>query len=347
MPFNGSGTFTRLRRWVNDAAASVPIRPDYHDDEDDNLAQGLSQCITKDGQTTVTANLPMATYRHTNVGAATAVNQYARYDQMQLGRAVWAVAGGSPDALTATYSPVTTVPVDGQLYFVRAGAANATATPTFSPDGNVARTITKNGDQPLLPGDISGAGHELILRYRLADTKYELLNPAYDPTQLGTAAFLNAGTASGEVPTNSDLGAAAFEDVASGGTGDLLREDGDGSQLTGLPLVKKYLSGELTITAGGELILTHGLGKEPELLQAKLICKTANLNYPIGAVVYINTGVTSSSASRSAAIYTDNATEIKVRFGDDSQSFVLPNKNTGVATAITNSSWRLIITAFA
>src|SRR5690606_9880081 len=113
------------------------------------FAQGLSQCITKDGQTTVTNNLPMANYRHTNVGAATATNQYARYDQVQLGKAVWAVAGGTADALTASYSPNTSAPVDGQLYYVRASSANATTTPTFSPDGETAQVITKYGAEAL------------------------------------------------------------------------------------------------------------------------------------------------------------------------------------------------------
>lgn len=178
MPFNGSGTFLRVRNWVNDATAGIKIRADRHDSEDDNLASGLSQCITKDGQTTVTANLPMATYRHTNVGAAVNATDYARYDQVQLGKAVWADAGGTADAITATYSPATIAPVDGQLYFVRAGSANATTTPTFAPDGLTARTITKYGDQALGAGDIFGDGHELILRYRSSDTKYELLNPS-------------------------------------------------------------------------------------------------------------------------------------------------------------------------
>jgi hypothetical protein len=176
MPFNGSGTFLRVRNWVNDATAGIKIRADRHDSEDDNLASGLSQCITKDGQTTVTANLPMATYRHTNVGAATATTDYARFDQVQLGKGVWAVAGGTADAITATYSPATTAPADGQLYYVRATAANMTATPTFAPDGQTARTITKFGNKALGIGDIYGAGQELILRYRTSDTKYEWLN---------------------------------------------------------------------------------------------------------------------------------------------------------------------------
>lgn len=204
MPYNGSGTFLRVRNWMQDAAANIRIRADRHDSEDDNFAQGLSQCITKDGQTTITANLPMANYRHTNVGAAQAINQYARYDQVQLGKAVWAVAGGTADALTATYSPNTISPVDGQLYYARATAANATTTPTFSPDGETAQVITKYGAEALAVGDISGAGHELILRYRLADTKYELLNPA--PTISGSAnnTFSGSNTFSGKILTPDD-----------------------------------------------------------------------------------------------------------------------------------------------
>lgn len=177
MPFNGSGIFTRIRNWQQDAAAGIAIRADRHDGEDDNFASGLTQCITKDGQTTITANLPMAGYKHTNVAAGSSATDYARLDQVQDGNINWVAAGGTANAITATYNPTTGTPVDGQLYYVRAGAANSTTTPTFSPDGNTARTITKNGNEALVVGDIAGAGHELILRYRLSDTKYELLNP--------------------------------------------------------------------------------------------------------------------------------------------------------------------------
>lgn len=195
MPFNGSGTFVRLRNWVNDATAGIRIRADYHDSEDDNFASGLSQCITKDGQTTITGNQPMATYRHTNVGAASSITDYLRYDQGQLGKIVWAIAGGTANALTASYTPSTTTPVDGQLYYVRATAANSTTTPTFSPDGTTARTITKNGNQALEAGDINGAGHELILRYRLSDTKYELLNPKSVSSNIANSQLSNMAEA--------------------------------------------------------------------------------------------------------------------------------------------------------
>ena len=65
MAFDGSGIFLRLRNWVTDATAGVKIRADFHDDEDNNFAAGLTNCITKDGQTTVTQNIPMNSKRIT------------------------------------------------------------------------------------------------------------------------------------------------------------------------------------------------------------------------------------------------------------------------------------------
>src|SRR5580765_7588187 len=65
MAFDGSGVFLRLRNWVADATAGVKIRADFHDTEDDNFAAGLSQCIVKDGQSTITQNIPFNSKRIT------------------------------------------------------------------------------------------------------------------------------------------------------------------------------------------------------------------------------------------------------------------------------------------
>ena len=98
-----------------------------------------------------------------------------------LGNAVvgsWVVAGGTADAITATYSPAITTLEDGQLCFFRATAANATTTPSFSPNELTARTITMKGGAAVYAGAIPGALAEVILRYNLANTRWELLNPA-------------------------------------------------------------------------------------------------------------------------------------------------------------------------
>lgn len=98
-------------------------------------------------------------------------------------------AGGTADAITATYSPANGSLTDNLLLAVNAANANATTTPTFAPDGLTARTIVKEGGAALVAGDIRGIEHCLLLRYDLANTRWELLNPA-KPSQ---AAHLTGG----------------------------------------------------------------------------------------------------------------------------------------------------------
>lgn len=178
MPYNGSGIFTRVYNWVNDANASVNITASRFDTEDSGFATGLSNCITKDGQQTITANIPWNNKKITGLGAGTGATDAAQIGQVQGGQLNWVAAGGTADAITAVFSPVNTALTDGLLLYVRAGAANATTTPTFAPDGLTAHTITKTGGIALAANDIVGAGHELIFRYNLANTRWEYLNAA-------------------------------------------------------------------------------------------------------------------------------------------------------------------------
>jgi hypothetical protein len=60
MPFNGSGTFTRVHDWTTDEGNGVNITASRVDAEDDGMATGLSTVICKDGQTTTTAAIPFA-----------------------------------------------------------------------------------------------------------------------------------------------------------------------------------------------------------------------------------------------------------------------------------------------
>lgn len=66
------GVFSRVHNWVSDANSSIAIEADRHDAEDDNLREGINNCLTKDGQNEATANIPLGGYKLTNVGDATA-----------------------------------------------------------------------------------------------------------------------------------------------------------------------------------------------------------------------------------------------------------------------------------
>lgn len=212
MSFNGSGLFV-IDSTGQPVSANTLIESSVFNALTDDLATGLSNCITKDGQQAVTANLPMATYRHTGVGNAVARTDYAAAGQVQDGKLNWVDGGGTADAITATYSPAITALVDGQMCCVRATAANATTTPTFSPNGLTARTIVKKGGAALVAGDIVADGHELILRYDLANTRWELMNPVISINDSPQFAGINLGHASDTTLTRASAGVVAVEGV--------------------------------------------------------------------------------------------------------------------------------------
>lgn len=69
MPFNGTGVFNRIYSWGNDAAAGLEVNATRMDTDTNDIAQGLSNCLTRDGQSAPTANIPMGGYRITGLGA--------------------------------------------------------------------------------------------------------------------------------------------------------------------------------------------------------------------------------------------------------------------------------------
>lgn len=220
--------------WVADRDASIPITATRFDTEDDDFGAALTASIANDGQTPILANLPMGGFRHTGVGAGVAATDYARLDQVQGNPLSWVAAGGTADALTATYSPAVTTLTDGMLLRARASAANATTTPTFAPNGLTARTITKLGGTALLAGDISGAGHELLLVYRLSATRWELIDPASALSNGAAVAgrdnvnpFVNPDAAVAQIGASIASGSLNDNAYCSDGTRVLLEANGD------------------------------------------------------------------------------------------------------------------------
>jgi len=91
-----------------------------------------------------------------------------------------AVAAGSADALTAAFTapfPSLSMAASTPL-FIRAGAANATSTPTLAIDGLTAKTIVKGAGLALADGDIQGAGNWIMVQYDQTLDKFVLMNPA-------------------------------------------------------------------------------------------------------------------------------------------------------------------------
>jgi hypothetical protein len=155
MAWNGLGSFLRLFSWSDDAANSINISSSRMDSEFSNYKAGLENCITRDGQNQPIANLPMGTFRHTAVGAASARDQYARVAEIQDGGYIWGgTAGGTANALTLSLTPAITVLTAGQtVRFVTGVAANSGAA-TLAVSGLAATAIVKDGGAALVAGDL-------------------------------------------------------------------------------------------------------------------------------------------------------------------------------------------------
>lgn len=81
MPWNGSGVFSRLYNFVQQAAAGVKILALYQDNEWDNVVGGLNNCMTLDGQTTPTADITLGGFKLTNLANGVALTDAATVAQ--------------------------------------------------------------------------------------------------------------------------------------------------------------------------------------------------------------------------------------------------------------------------
>ena len=78
MSWNGTGTFTRTNGvysggtvWADDKAAAIKIVATRHDTHDTDLANGINNCLAKDGQNAMTGALNLGTQDITNAAAGT------------------------------------------------------------------------------------------------------------------------------------------------------------------------------------------------------------------------------------------------------------------------------------
>ena len=130
MAFNGTGTFLRIYNWATDKINSIPITASRVDAEMDGMATGLSNCITKDGQTTISANIPLNSFKLTGLGVGTARTDAITVGQVQDNQFLYLGAtSGSADAYTLAPSPAITAYAATQQFTAKISATNLTTTP--------------------------------------------------------------------------------------------------------------------------------------------------------------------------------------------------------------------------
>lgn len=194
MPRDGSGNFNLVAG--NPVVTGTTIASTWANSTDSDIASGLTQSLSKDGQTVASNNLPMGTFKHTNVGNATSRNQYAAAGQVQDGSFVTLSTVSGVDTITAITIPPITAYVQGQMFNFLPAGNNATTTPTIAISGLSAVTIKKENDVALVAGDMETGVPAVIVH---DGTFFILQNPhttSLATNVTGIVAVANGGTGS-------------------------------------------------------------------------------------------------------------------------------------------------------
>jgi hypothetical protein len=215
MPFNGAGTFTLVAG--NPVITGTTISSTWANNTlSDITANGLTNCLTKDGQQTPTNNIPMGNFRITGLGAGTVRTDAAQLGQIQDSTISYITAVAGTDTITGVTSPVTTSYVAGQTYrFISAGV-NATSTVTLNLNSLGAKAVTQLGASALQPGAIQ-SGSVVTVVYD--GTQFQaiginngtgVVGNARNARMLVTAAGTTATFAADEIVVETALGGVSY-----------------------------------------------------------------------------------------------------------------------------------------
>ena len=238
MSYNGSGTFN-----INSAGQPVVsgtvISSTAFNALTADLATGLSTALTKDGQTTPTANISLGTYKITNLGVGTAATDAARVSQLQNFSTATLITVAGTDTITGTVSPSLTAYTAGQIFSFVVGTTNTGAV-TLNIDGLGAKAVTRTGAVALVAGGMV-TGQVALVEYD--GTRFQLL----DPNAFTDLLISGALTYGGVTLTN-----------AVTGTGKMVL---DTNPTVNNPTVTNYVESVVaigTVTSSSTLALTNG-----------------------------------------------------------------------------------------
>jgi hypothetical protein len=209
MSFNGNGVFL-INSAGQPVTAGTVISSSTFNTLTTDLAGGLTNTITKDGQSTPTANIPMGNFRITGLGAAVLATDAVRFGQLQTGAVNLLTVTGT-DTLIGNLVPALTAYTAGNAFYFVAAATNTSAM-TINIDGLGVKDIRRLGSVALAAGDIV-AGQIALIVYN--GTNFQLLDGnAFSNLRVSDTLNLSAYTET--VSAYSTVGASQTLSIAVG-----------------------------------------------------------------------------------------------------------------------------------
>lgn len=338
MARNGSGSYSPPGASFPAVDGTIIEAAKYNSVIND-IGSEITNSIAVDGQSVITADIPMNNKKLTGLAAGSAPGHSARYDELILralktgdtftGLVSLASASSIASATTLDLTAATgnTVVITGtttttaitinagqQFVLIAAAAWPLTYHATnLNINGSASYTCAA-GDRLEVFKDSTG-----VVRVNVTKQNGQAVvgpdTSAY--ALLASPAFTGNPTAPTASAADNDTSIATTAFVCSSGWVE---------------------SAEQTITTNSLLSVTHGLGRIPKDVQLLLRCKTADRNYSVNDEVVPAFGVNSTASYYVPAPVGANATLVFSRVGFFIAVF---DYSTGSFVDITNSSWRL------
>ena len=106
---------------------------------------------------------------------------------------------------------------------------------------------------------------------------------------------------------------------------------------------QKYVSDDLVMTNGGQIVVNHGLGVEPMHISLYMRCVAAEMGYAVGDVIRIAGDASIDGVNEGIGVLVNNE-QIVLRVGENGPQQIT-RKDNGSGAILTAAKWRLIVKA--
>lgn len=214
MSYNGAGIFQLVSG--NPVVTGTLISSTWANNTLNDIANnGLSNCITKDGQQTVTANIPFSGFRATGLANGVNLQDAATVSQLQNNGPTQLVSVAGTDTITASATPTPLAYAAGQRFQFLPAGANTTTSVTLNIGALGAKSVlkpTQAGLIALAPGDIAAAVEQTVI---YDGTQFQLQTVGV--TNLGRLLSVQVFTSSATYTRNAGANTIIAEAQAPGG----------------------------------------------------------------------------------------------------------------------------------